>query len=201
VANKQRKRQKPTTGLAVDSTGGPVVDPTQNVLDLVHAAIERQDDLRRADQALYAANIKHMADMAELRAAHAREMRQAETDRIDAIRAVDVGAVQRAAEVALTQASTLATQVATSAETLRGQVAAAASVQASALAASDNKQAAALENRVAPLQKAIEELRQAQFLTAGSKAQVGEARLNYGAILGGLSLLIALVGLIVLLTR
>jgi hypothetical protein len=192
------KRRKPASGIATDSSGGPIVDPSKNVLDLVDAANIRQDDLRRADQQRYEAELRHVQEMAELRATHAREMRQAETDRIDAIRAVDVGAVQRAAEVALTQASTLAAQVATSAETLRGQVAAAATVQANALAASDNKQAAALANGLAPLQKAVEELRQAQFLTAGSKAQVGESRLNVGAILGGMSLLVAVIVAIIL---
>jgi tetrahydromethanopterin S-methyltransferase subunit B len=33
-------------GKGVDSEGRPVIDPTQNVLDLVKAAISRQDDLR-----------------------------------------------------------------------------------------------------------------------------------------------------------
>jgi hypothetical protein len=36
-------------GLATDSHGNPVVDPTRNVLDLVAAAIRRQDDLRARD--------------------------------------------------------------------------------------------------------------------------------------------------------
>jgi hypothetical protein len=34
------------TGVPVDSSGGPTVDPTKNVLDLVEAAVQRQDDLR-----------------------------------------------------------------------------------------------------------------------------------------------------------
>jgi hypothetical protein len=33
-------------GIPVDSRGGPTIDPTKNVLDLVAAAIKRQDDLR-----------------------------------------------------------------------------------------------------------------------------------------------------------
>ena len=37
-------------GPGVDRFGTPVVDPTQNVLDLVEAAIKRQDDLRMADR-------------------------------------------------------------------------------------------------------------------------------------------------------
>jgi hypothetical protein len=36
-------------GLATDAKGNPVVDPTKNVLDLVTAAIQRQDDLRVAE--------------------------------------------------------------------------------------------------------------------------------------------------------
>jgi hypothetical protein len=36
-------------GLGIDAAGGPVIDPTQNVLQLVDAAIGRQDDLRAAE--------------------------------------------------------------------------------------------------------------------------------------------------------
>jgi len=181
------------SGKAVGGSGGPVVDPTKNVLDLVNASNLRQDDLRAAEQRRITEALEHVQRMAELRASHALEMRKAEADRLDSIRAVDQGQIQRAAEVQLASATALAASTATMAETLRGQVAAAAIVQASALAASDAKQAAALANGLAPLQKAIEELRQAQFLTAGSKAQVGESRTNYGAILGGISVLLVLV--------
>jgi hypothetical protein len=34
---------------AIDASGNPVVDPTKNVLDLVAAAIQRQDDLRLSE--------------------------------------------------------------------------------------------------------------------------------------------------------
>jgi hypothetical protein len=33
-------------GIPVDSSGGPTIDPTKNVLDLVDASVKRQDDLR-----------------------------------------------------------------------------------------------------------------------------------------------------------
>lgn len=36
-------------GVAVDARGNAVIDPTKNVLDLVQAAIRRQDDLRDAE--------------------------------------------------------------------------------------------------------------------------------------------------------
>jgi hypothetical protein len=35
----------------VDKYGNPVIDPTKNVLDLVTAAIKRQDDIRQATHA------------------------------------------------------------------------------------------------------------------------------------------------------
>jgi hypothetical protein len=157
-----------TPGQGVDSEGRPVIDPTQNVLDLVQAAIQRQDDLREMSE-----------KMAELRAQHSQEMRRAEADRLNAIREVDVGAVQRAAEVQLAQATALATQTATLAETLRAG-------QAQALV---------------PLQAAIDELRRAQYEAQGGRAQVvetragvGDSRSNVGMIVGIIGAGLALIG-------
>ena len=170
--------------------GSPVVDPTKNVLDLVEAAIRRQDDLRSLEARWLRREI-------EIRAEYDDRLRAAETARIDAIRAVDVGAVQRAAEVQQTQATALATQQATIAETLRSQVAAAATVQATALAA-------ALE----PIQKDIADLRKVQYETAGGKTQVveqrattGEGRFNLNAIVSTVSLVGFLILLVYTLTR
>jgi hypothetical protein len=115
----------------VPGASGPApVDPTANVLALVGAANERQDDLRAMEGAhireliaIRAAEHEHdkraLQDTDNLRSAHAKELRTAEAARIDAIRAVDVGAVQQAASVQAAAAQTLATQVNTSAETLR----------------------------------------------------------------------------------
>jgi len=158
-------------GPGVDASGTPVVDPTQNVLDLVQAAIQRQDDLREADGEKLQAESIHLRELMALRSEYEDRLRKAETARIDAIRAVDVGAVQRATEVAAVQAETLRSQVATSAEALR--VAWAASLE--------------------PIQKDIADLRKTQYEQAGQKAQVGESRLNYGAILGGISVVLVLV--------
>lgn len=165
----------PVPGPAVDRLGQAVVDPTKNVLDLVAAAMLRQDDLRDAA-------IGHVKEMAELRAAYDDKLREAETARIDAIRAVDVGAVNRAAEVSAAQATTLAAQVATSAETLRTQVAAAATAATVSLSAA-----------LIPLQEAIADLRRVQYEAAGQKAQTGESRLNLGAVLGALSVALVLI--------
>jgi hypothetical protein len=190
--DEEQELKPPTTASpTVSATSGGSVystrrrtdtDPTQNVLDLVHAAVTRLDDLRTLESA-------HIREVAEIRFTHAREMRQAEALRLDAIRAVDVGAVNRAAEVATTQAATLAAQVATSAETLRTQVAAAASAATIALAA-------ALE----PVQKDIADLRRAQYEAQGQKTQVVETRAG-GASTGmwvgvGISVLVLLLSVI-----
>jgi hypothetical protein len=162
-------------------------DPTKNVLDLVQAAIKRLDDLatergntlesklQRVDDLrdsriadlheLLILEREHIRQLADIRADYDKQLRIKETERIDAIRAVDVQAVQRAAEVSATQAQTLATQVQASAETLRTQVATTAVAQTTALAA-------ALE----PIQKDISELRKTQYELAGSKAQQIEYR-------------------------
>lgn len=157
-------------GPGVDRWGTPVVDPTKNVLDLVRAAIERQDNLREAesrhirelatvraeyDQQLRAADQERMA----MRAAYEDKLRTQESARIDAIRAVDVGAVTRAAEVSATQAATLATQQQASADALRGQV------EQARIATAD-----ALAQALAPITKSIEDLRAAQYQQQGEKS-------------------------------
>ena len=158
-------------------------DPSPNVLDLVSAAIQRQDDLREQESA-------HIRELMALRAEYQAEIRSGEAERIDAIRAVDVGNVQRAAEVVAQQAITLQNQVTTSAEALRTQVAAAATAAATSLAA-------ALE----PIQKDIADLRRVQYEAAGVKAQttetreVGGARANYvGTAIAVAFAVIALLG-------
>jgi cobalamin biosynthesis Mg chelatase CobN len=174
----------PNPGLGVDAAGNPVVDPTRNVLDLVAAAIARQDDLREAES-------RHVRELAELRAEFQHELRQAETERINAIRAVDVQAVQQASSVQETRATALAAQVAASAEAMRSQVAAAATAAATSLAA-------ALE----PVQKDIADLRRAQYEAQGQKTQVTETRASGGAIIGfvigGIGVVIAIITVVAL---
>ena len=158
-------------GVGVDAAGNPVRDPTANVLDLVDAAVKRLDDLREQDR-------QHEKILADLRHMYEKELREAESARIDAIRAVDVAAVQRASDVA-----------GVTAETLRANVAATAAAAATALAT-------ALE----PILKSIADLQRAQWEQQGGREQVvesrdvrGEGRQNWGAILGGISVLLVLV--------
>ena len=160
-----------SSGPATDRYNEPFIDPTKNVLDLVAAAIQRQDDLRRLEADHLRQVIALRAEIAATKDMHSKELRAAEAARIDAIRTIDVGNVSRAAEVATTQAATLAAQVALSAETLRNQVAAAASAATVALAA-------ALE----PVQKDIADLRRAQYEAQGQKTQVVETRERGGSV-------------------
>jgi len=203
MAEGETKRDTARTppGPAVDAAGAPVKDPSPNVLDLVEAANQRQNDLREQESAHFREiialradcqkdEISALQDVERLRADHAKELRIAEAARIDAIRAVDVGAVQQAAQVQSTAAQTLAAQVSTSAETLRTQVAAAASAATIALAA-------ALE----PVQKDIADLRRAQYEAQGVKAQSTESggigRAWIGIAVAAASVLVAVLMIVV----
>lgn len=152
---------QPLAGIPVDRFGGATVDPTANVLQLVDAAVRRQDDLRIAEgrrmDDLRHAEARRMDD---LRIAEAKRMdeqlsmrdklAEAESKRIDAIRAVDVNAVAVASERAAAQASVLANQVAASAETQRALVAQTASTIAQQFAQTTSQ----LTERLASLEKA-----------------------------------------------
>jgi hypothetical protein len=147
-----------SAGPSTDRHNDPVIDPTKNVLDLVNAANRRQDDLRTMDSL-------HVREVMRLRAQWAKDLRTAESARIDAIRQVDVTAVQQAATVAEARATALAAQVAASAEAMRAQVAATATAAATALASA-----------LSPIVTSIEQLRQAMYEAQGQKNQVVESQ-------------------------
>lgn len=166
---------------------GNTPDPTRNVMAVIAAAVQRQDDLRHAES-------RHIREVSNLREHFADEIRKAEAARIDAIREVDVGARVRAEEVNAAQAQTLAQQVALSAEALRAQVETARQQQATALAA-------ALD----PIMKDIQDLRRAQYEAQGSKTQVVEsstssrstASIVIAAAVGLFGLLLSLTAIVV----
>ena len=107
------------SGLGVDLHGGPVVDPTENVLALVHAAVNRQDDLRIAADKFMEAELMHVRLTEELRASHQRELGEKEANRLDAIRQVDVLNGNAAAKAASDAIAVLAATTAANAEKLR----------------------------------------------------------------------------------
>jgi hypothetical protein len=98
------------------------VDPTKNVLDLVTASVSRLDDLATERQLRTDEAIAHLKEMADVRAAHAAELRLAESERIDANRRTDVEASRTAASEAEARAQVLAAQVVATAEPLRAAI-------------------------------------------------------------------------------
>ena len=132
-------------------------DPSFNVRHNIKASVKRLDDLR-------ASEVNHIEKMATLRTQYELqirgitiELRHAESARIDAIRAVDVAAVQRAAEVAAEAVQTLAAQVPITAEAVRTSLAAALN----------------------PILNDIGELRKVQYEQAGLKAGTTEQRESF----------------------
>lgn len=169
-------------GPATDREGYALPDPTKNVLDLVEAAIARQDDLREAES-------QHMREILELRAEiiragadyeakmreqehkHDQDMRDAEAKRLDAIRNVDQ-------QTALGQAKVTVD----TAEALRSRVDAAAVATAGALVI-------ALD----PIRKDIADLRQSQYEVQGAKNQNTESGLGTR---GWILVLVGILGLV-----
>jgi hypothetical protein len=121
--------------MAVDSTGNVAYDPSANVLDLVAAAIARQDDLRRETDRRYDREMWWERYVAEVRAAHAKEIRESDNSRIAQTRQVDVqaGATAQAEQFRAIQA--LATTQAAEREALRALVASTADTLAKTHAA------------------------------------------------------------------
>lgn len=173
--------------------GVPYVDPTENVKTLVEADRRRQDDLREMQarhlMELMAAETRRMDEKAEMRADHARETRLIETARVDAMRLVDVGASNRAAEVQAATQAALAEQLVATAEASRQATSAAATAMTQSLAA-----------ELEPMKKDIRDIRDRQSQDAGGKQQVVETRdvradtrLNMNLVVGVLGLLLAIV--------
>ncbi len=136
-------------GHGVDAFGGPVVDPTANVLALVAAANHRQDDLREMNNARIDAELRNAETLASVRAKHQELVDALEAKRLDAVRGVDQMASQTEAERNAAAVTALATTARTTAETLRAAVDSAASNLASQL----TQTVAAMTERIAALEK------------------------------------------------
>lgn len=186
MSEPRRRGRMPSSGASlgpsVDVAGSPVIDPTENVLSLVEAAVKRLDDLGSKESSylrqMAEKESTHLREIINVRAVyeeklreqdakHAENLRQQEAARIDAIRAVDVAAVGRAAEVSQQQANTLSAQVASTAEAMRNQVATTAAAWSESMRTS-----------LEPIQKSIEDLRKAQYEQQGQKSAQSEGKDN-----------------------
>lgn len=136
------------TGIPVDRSGGPTIDPTSNVLALVEASTKRQDDLRAAAKELSDVKHNHSKEICDLMARHQSALDEKESERLDSIRKVDREDVNKTAAAALDAIRTLAATTATTADTLRTQVATVAQAAANQRAidtGETNKRLSALE--------------------------------------------------------
>lgn len=135
-------REVPTPGPGVDAENRPVVDPTANVLSLVEAAVRRTDDLADLRHDFIKEKVSDLGsyfkEVNTLRSEHNKELRQAESSRLDSIRQVDREEVAKATTAAQNAIQALATTTSTLAETLRGQVATTAAAAAEQLAGMTN---------------------------------------------------------------
>lgn len=150
-----------SSGLGVDAEGGPVIDPTANVIALTEAGTLRQDDLREAHSELMDVHIQHLKEISTLRAAHEAEIRKLEADRLDKIRAVDVQNAGSTAAQLLAAVQTLASTTQLTAETLRNQVTTTA-----------QSVAAQTERIVNPIIERIALLEKTSYVGAGRQAVV-----------------------------
>jgi hypothetical protein len=136
------------TGIPVDRTGGPTIDPTANVLALVKAEAVRQDGLREAADRFNTAEIGHVKEMMTLRASQEVALRQADKSESSSIRQVDREDVNKTAAAAQTAIATLAKQTTDLATTLQktlADTAIAVESRQSSFATEVNKRLSALE--------------------------------------------------------
>jgi hypothetical protein len=155
MAAKEAAKPDGREGLGIDYRGAPAIDPSENVKALNEAVAKRSDDLRVAAAELTALQFRLADKIAALRDHHVRELMAAESRRVDqqallraeyvqqladkesarinAIRTVDVQAVNIASQRASDAAGVLQAQVSASAETLRSLVASTAAANAAAL--------------------------------------------------------------------
>lgn len=156
MARAVRSRRRNSSGLGVDVYGDPAFDPSENVKALNEAANKRQDDLREAHNALMDSEIRrldaeagHLKEISALREHHAKEIRAAETERLNSIRQVDVTAVRTEADRALAAIQTLAATTATNAENLRNAL----NATAATIAKSTSDTVQQITERIAALEK------------------------------------------------
>lgn len=198
-----------SSGPATDRHNDPVIDPTENVIALSEASNKRQDDLRVEFGIRINSELRHLREMAKLRAEHSKEIRQLNDDRLEKIRQVDVAAAKTEADRALTAIQALAAVTATNAETLRNQVSSTAA--ATAKQAADSAQQ--ITERIAALEKLSYEgqgrskvadpqvdalIQQVQALRVAQDAARGERRggqQTWGILVAGITVLIGLSGL------
>lgn len=175
AANSKLGQRGRVSGIAVDSYGGPTIDPTKNVLDLVGSAISRIDDLResetrRLDDRIAGVVVKidtlekHLSEILELRRDHFNQLAAKEYERLNSIRQVDITNQGAAANAALAAIQALASTTTSNADNIRNaltttatQMAKQTTDLAAAIATQSAATADAMTVRIAALEKGAAE--------------------------------------------
>jgi membrane-associated HD superfamily phosphohydrolase len=186
-------------------TGALPFDPSKNVLQLVEAAIKRQDDLRAALQESTDARLKLVAELSALRSQHDRELLQANTERleaearlraefdklirdtekarVDAIRQVDKAAVDQTSSAAIQTAAGLAKTVTESAAVLSTQNTTTADALRSLVASTATETNRNIQNQFTTLGQTVTAIgTRVQSLEQGSAQGVGERKFSDPAV-------------------
>lgn len=115
-------------GAGIDFAGGPVFDPTANVLDLVEKETKRGDDLRSMEERLASSEIRRLEaeieairHIAKLQSRHTRERQQGESARLDSVRQVDIATFNNTISEIRSTLKDLATQTSTTATALQAR--------------------------------------------------------------------------------
>lgn len=120
---------------------------------IYHRLSQRQDDLRAAEARRVDQALMHVSAMIALRAEHFKDMNVLETNRLNAIRQVDVLAVNTAADKASQAIQALAAQTVTNAEVLRNAL----NTTATTIAAQTSNTVSIITDRIATLEKSMYE--------------------------------------------
>jgi len=194
------------------------IDPTENVLALVEAAVKRQDDLRLAQDRFLEAELMHVRLTESLRAEHAVELNRMESSRLDAIRQVDVQNGALAAASAADAIRVLAATTAANAEKLRTDLQATAATMAkqtadvaATMAAQQAGTVAGITERIAALEKSsyegigkgrVADPMMAEFMAdmksllrqqSSSSGKTEGINASWGVLLGGAGLVVAVI--------
>jgi hypothetical protein len=196
-------------GIGVDYEGGPVIDPTSNVIALNDAANKRQDDLREANNKYLDAEFRRLEQTATLRAEHAKEIGALESNRLNAIRQVDVLAVNTAYDRAAATIQTLAVTTTANAENLRNAL----NTTAATIAAQWANTVAGITERLAALEMSsyegkgkqsfadpmmaelVAEMKNLREVRATGAGKIEGISASWGVLLGAVALIATLISI------
>jgi hypothetical protein len=168
-------------GVGIDASGGPVVDPTENVIALVKAESRAAASLRKADIRYSNAMHHHLKEVSRLRAMNAETLRISDLDRLAKTREVDVLAGAASAAALATAVQTLATTSDRNAETLRALVTATAQTMAKQTADQALVLSSQTDSLVKDINARIAELQKSQYQGTGKSEGMS---LSAGVLMG-----------------